>query len=54
MQKAYTLNGRLLRPALVMVAKAPEADGTDAGADETTEENIDDSNEDPGADSGES
>jgi molecular chaperone GrpE len=23
MQKGYTLNGRLLRPAMVMVAKAP-------------------------------
>ena len=27
MQKGYTLNGRLLRPAMVMVAKAPSAAG---------------------------
>jgi molecular chaperone GrpE len=27
MQKGYTLNGRLLRPAMVMVAKAPSAEG---------------------------
>jgi molecular chaperone GrpE len=27
MQKGYTLNGRLLRPAMVMVAKAPSEQG---------------------------
>jgi len=26
MQKGYLLNGRLLRPAMVMVAKAPSAE----------------------------
>jgi molecular chaperone GrpE len=29
-QKGYTLNGRLVRPALVMVAKAPEGGGAQA------------------------
>ena len=29
---AWTLNGRLIRPAMVVVAKAPEAAGTSAGA----------------------
>ena len=27
MQKGYTLNGRVVRPAMVMVAKAPESEG---------------------------
>ena len=28
MQKGYLLNGRLLRPAMVMVSKAPSGDRT--------------------------
>jgi molecular chaperone GrpE len=32
MQKGYTLNGRVLRPAMVMVARAPAGDGVDVKA----------------------
>ena len=45
MQKAYTLNGRLLRPALVMIARAPEAEteefdeGADDNEPDSTQEN---------------
>lgn len=46
MQKAYTLNDRLLRPALVMVAKAPEPEPEADEADNSEE------SEDPDADSG--
>ena len=38
LQKAYTLNGRLLRPALVMVAKAPEVVAEEAAAEPVQEE----------------
>ncbi len=50
LQKAYTLNGRLLRPALVMVARAPEADASadEAPAAAGTEEN----SEEPGPENG--
>jgi molecular chaperone GrpE len=44
MQKAYILNDRLLRPALVMVAKSPES------ATEETDKS--EESEDPDADSG--
>lgn len=43
LQKGYTLNDRLLRPAMVMVAKAPEAEV----ADEATEENETEPDENP-------
>lgn len=39
MQKGYLLNNRLLRPALVMVAKAPQTGNTDNETSEITEEN---------------
>jgi molecular chaperone GrpE (heat shock protein) len=29
MQKGYALNGRLLRPAMVIVSKAPEGEARD-------------------------
>lgn len=38
LQKGYTLNDRLLRPAMVMLAKAPEAE-TDAAAKSEAESN---------------
>lgn len=34
-QTGYTLNGRLLRPAMVTVAKAPPAPASEPGADDT-------------------
>ena len=51
LQKAYTLNGRLLRPALVMVAKAAEAEETSEDEEdvaEVTEEDVEiDKNDEP-------
>ena len=34
LQKGYTLNGRLLRPAMVMIAKAPESEEAESNEDE--------------------
>jgi molecular chaperone GrpE len=45
LQKGYTLNDRLLRPAMVMIAKAPEAETAEEEIAET-DENETESNDD--------
>jgi len=37
LQKGYTLNDRLLRPAMVMVAKAPEPESVEKASEDATE-----------------